>query len=139
MAPRGLAAVLGLLGAVSLVISAFFVVQGAWLVMPFALVEVTALAVAFVVYARRATDGDRLWLDAGSLVVERECAGTVRQQVLPAAWVDVRLPALDAQALTVQCGRESLELGQLATAPRREQVWKELRHALAEQRRVAAG
>jgi uncharacterized membrane protein len=138
MSPQGLAVVLALLAGVSLVIAVFFILQGAWLVLPFTLAEVGVLVAAFVVYARRATDGDRLWFDAGSLVVEREVGGQVTQRQMPAAWVDVRLSTPDARSLTVQCGREALEVGQWTSAARREQVWKEMRLALAERRRVAA-
>jgi uncharacterized membrane protein len=139
MSPRCLACVLGLLAAASLGIGLFFTWNGAWLVLPFALIEVAVLAAAFVVYARRATDGDRLWFDGGSLVVERETSGQVSQRLMQAAWVDVRLDSPQAQALTVQCGREAIEIGQWASAARREQVWKEMRLALAERRRLAAG
>ena len=54
MSPAGLAVAFAALAAVTLTIGVGFAVVGAWLVLPFAGLEVLMLAVAFFVYARRA-------------------------------------------------------------------------------------
>jgi len=54
MSPAGLAVAFAALAAIPLAIGAGFAMIGAWLVLPFAGLEVLALAVAFFVYARRA-------------------------------------------------------------------------------------
>ena len=54
MSPAGLALALAGLAVLTLAIGAGFAVIGAWLVLPFAGLEVLALAVAYFVYARRA-------------------------------------------------------------------------------------
>jgi uncharacterized membrane protein len=54
MSPAGLAMAFAALAAVALTIGVGFAVVGAWLVLPFAGLEVLMLAVAFFVYARRA-------------------------------------------------------------------------------------
>ena len=56
MSPAGFATALALLAAVTVAIGVVFAVLGAWLVLPFAGLEVLALAVAFRMYARRAQD-----------------------------------------------------------------------------------
>ena len=53
ISPAGLLCVYAALGSVSLAIGVGFALQGAWLILPFAGLEVVALAVAFLVYARR--------------------------------------------------------------------------------------
>ena len=53
ISPAGLLCVYAALGSVSLAIGIGFAIQGAWLILPFAGLEVVALAVAFFVYARR--------------------------------------------------------------------------------------
>ena len=53
MTPAGFATVLALLAAVSLTIGVVFAALGAWLVLPFAGLEVLALALADRFYARR--------------------------------------------------------------------------------------
>ena len=54
MSPAGLATAFTALAALTLAIGAGFAVVGAWLVLPFAGLEVLMLAVAFFVHARRA-------------------------------------------------------------------------------------
>lgn len=139
MAPRSLALVLGWLAAVSLGVAAFFWVQRAWLVLPFALVEVSALGIAFIVYARHATDGDRLWLDGLRLVVEREWRGRIEQRVIDATWLDLRRPEPGSRVMALQVGAEVIEIGSLVPAGRRQQVWRELTQALAQRRNAAPG
>jgi len=54
ISPAGLMCVFAALASVSLAIGIGFALAGAWLVLPFAGLEVVALGVAFVVHARRA-------------------------------------------------------------------------------------
>ena len=54
-----------------------FWLQGAWVIMPIAGLELLAVGVAFLVYARHATDGERLILQAGQLLVEQCHAGKI--------------------------------------------------------------
>ena len=57
ISPAGFLGVLASLAAVTLAIGIGFALLGAWLVLPFAGLEVLALGAAFVVYARRFSDG----------------------------------------------------------------------------------
>ena len=54
MSPAGLAAAFGVLALLTLAIGVGFAFIGAWLVLPFAGLEVLILAAAFFAYARRA-------------------------------------------------------------------------------------
>lgn len=54
MSPAGLATAFAVLAALTLAIGAGFAFIGAWLVLPFAGLEVLILAAAFFAYARRA-------------------------------------------------------------------------------------
>ena len=53
MSPAGLAKAFAALAAAVLAISVGFAMAGAWLVLPFAGLEVVALAAAYLVYSRR--------------------------------------------------------------------------------------
>ena len=53
MSPAGLAKVFSALAALVLAIGAGFAMAGAWLVLPFAGLEVALLTAAYVAYARR--------------------------------------------------------------------------------------
>ena len=56
ISPLGLALVFGGLAALTLAIGAAFAALGAWLILPFAGLEVAGLCLAFWVMARRAAD-----------------------------------------------------------------------------------
>src|SRR3954464_10154004 len=60
---------------VSLAIAAFFLLHGATLILPFAWLELGAVGLAFLVFARPPVAGERISLRARGLVVELEPAG----------------------------------------------------------------
>jgi uncharacterized membrane protein len=70
MSPAALAAVFAALAALVLVIGIGFAIAGAWLVLPFAGLEVALLTAAYLAYARHAADYERIELAAGKLTVE---------------------------------------------------------------------
>lgn len=70
ISPAGLLYVFAALSAAVLVIGTGFAIAGAWLILPFAGLEVLGLGVAFVLYARRAADYEKIELAGGRLVVE---------------------------------------------------------------------
>lgn len=70
ISPAGLAWAFASLAIVVLAIGAGFAAAGAWLVLPFAGLEVLALGAAFVLYARHAADYERIGVAPGRVVVE---------------------------------------------------------------------
>ena len=73
--PAQLLGVFAFLSAVSLSVATVFWMYGATYVLPFAFLEVTVLGIAFVAYARHATDGEIARLEQNWLVIEQEIAG----------------------------------------------------------------
>ncbi len=85
MSPRQFAVLFGSLACVSIGFASIFAYSGAWLILMFAVVEVTALAVAFVVYARHAGDYERIIVSPEALIIEFNSGSqVVRQQAHPA-------------------------------------------------------
>ena len=74
---------------VSLGIGAVFWSQGAVLVMPFVGLELVAVGVAFWVFARHASDGERISLEGSRLVVELESGGRLQRAEFNRDWVRV--------------------------------------------------
>ncbi len=89
VSPWQLCATFGVLCVVSLFIAGYFWFMGATLVMPFAVFEVVALGLAFVVYARHAADAECISLDNGRLVIEVEKGGRKECAEFLADWVRV--------------------------------------------------
>lgn len=77
ISPAGLWRVFALMALVVLGIAAGFACFGAWLILPFAGLEMLVLAVAFVLVGRHATDSERIDFAAGRVRVEvRDSART---------------------------------------------------------------
>jgi uncharacterized membrane protein len=91
MSPAGLACVFAALGAFSLAIATGFALLGAWLLLPFAGLEVLALGAAFAWVARHATDRERIELVNGRLVVEVADGATHERFEVDARRVRLRL------------------------------------------------
>ncbi len=82
ISPAGLAGVFVALAFVVMAIGAGFAAAGAWLVLPFAGLEVVLLGAAYVLYARDAADYERIVLEGGQLIVEvAHAASTLRYQM----------------------------------------------------------
>jgi len=108
ISPAGLACVFAALGVAALAIGAGFALAGAWLILPFAGLEVLLLAAAFLLQARHATDYERIELDRGRLAIEVAQAARVARYELDARAVRVES---DGRHIVLRGGREPLELG----------------------------
>lgn len=129
MAPSQLCVAFGLLCVLSLSVATFFWWMGAFLVLPFAALELLALAVAFMVYARHATDGERIHLAAHALVVERESAGRVERHEFARSGLQV-LPARAHGLVELSACGQVLSIGRFLRPEQRRQLAKELRWAM---------
>jgi uncharacterized membrane protein len=94
IAPRGLACVFAALAVAVLGIGIGFAIAGAWLILPFAGLEVLLLGGAFVLQARHAADYERIELSGGKLRVEVGEAERIARYELDArqARVDMQGP-----------------------------------------------
>ena len=109
IAPGALACVFAAIAVAVLGIGIGFAIAGAWLILPFAGLEVVALGTAFVLQARHATDYERIELAAGRLRVEVGEAERVAKYEIDArgARVEMQGPhvVLRGAGETVEIGR----------------------------------
>ena len=115
---------------VSLGIGTFFWLQGAKLVMPFTGLELAVVGVAFVAYARHATDGEKISLQDGRLVVELENAGRLERAEFQREWVRVEPKAGDHSLIEVSARGRSVEVGRYVRPELRPALAREIRMAL---------
>jgi len=91
-----------------LAIGTGFAIAGAWLVLPFAGLEVLLLGGAFVLQARHATDYERVALERGRLKVEVADGRRLARYELDARRVRVDV---DGAQVVLRADRQALELG----------------------------
>jgi uncharacterized membrane protein len=128
--PRQFGALYGSLCCVSLVISIGFWVQGVPLVAPFAALELLVVGVAFLFYARHATDGERVRLMQGQLEIEIESAGARSRIVFFRQWVRVNAPSTPLSLIEVTGQGQTVMLGRHIRPDLREALAKELAGAV---------
>ncbi len=126
--PSQLLAVYASLCVISLGIATYFWVLGATLVMPFAWFELVVVGLALLVYARHASDVERIALKEGRFTVEHQNGGRVERAEFTPDWVRVE-PLEDDRSLIELSGR-----GQVIAVGR--YIRPELRRALADEFRV---
>jgi len=108
----------------------FFWFQGARLILPFAWLELAAVGAAFVVYARHATDGERISLQGAQLVVELENAGRLERAEFRRESVRIEPKAGDWSLIEVFGQGRSVQVGRYLRPELRPALARELRMAL---------
>src|ERR1044072_6084171 len=81
---------------------------GPWLVLPFAGLEVLLFGAAYVMYARRAADYERIELESGRLTVEVGEAQKTWRYEMDARWARV---CVEEQRVVLLGARGQLEVG----------------------------
>jgi uncharacterized membrane protein len=132
ISPRNLLCVLALAMCVSLGIASAFAWLGAWPVLPFAGIEMLALAAAFYVNGRHAADYERIALAKGKLLVEASVGGRLERHEFSPRWLRLaeRRSGQDLRLLLVSRGSE-LEIGRHLDADRRVSLAAHLRGSLS--------
>lgn len=116
--------------AVSLGIGLAFWFQGATLVLPFAWVELVAVGLAFLVYARHASDGERIFLTGPHLVVEFENGGQLERAEFRREWVRVEPRGGDGSLIELSGQGRSIAVGRFVRPELRPVLAREIRMAL---------
>ncbi|MBX3607905.1 MAG: DUF2244 domain-containing protein [Piscinibacter sp.] len=130
MAPRLVLRLYLALSGVCLSIGTMFWWMGATLVMPFAWLEVLALGVALLVYARHAADAEHIRLEGGLLIVECETGGrTERVDFRPGG---VRIGTGPAHGTLIELSGQGrrVVVGRFVRPELRRQLADELRRAV---------
>jgi uncharacterized membrane protein len=135
ISPQALAALLALMAAFAFAVGIAFAFYGAWPILPFAGLEIAALAAAFYLNGRHAADYERIALEEGLLVVEvRDCERVATHRFdLHRVQVDVSERRRDVRVALRSQGSE-LEIGRHLDAPGRERLAAEVRGRLARAR-----
>lgn len=127
--PRQLVFFFLTLCALSFAIAGMFWLQGAPLVLPFAGIEIGAVALTLLAYARHAADRESLVLRPGSLSVECTLGRRTDRVEFAPAWVRVEPRSGDRSLIELSGEGKRVAIGRF--------VRPELRRALAEELRSA--
>ncbi len=128
--PRQLVLIYLSLCVVSLAIGVLFWVKGATLVLPIAWIELVAVGIAFLVYARHASDGETIRLTEGQLVIEQENGGRLSRSEFRREWVRVEPGAADSSLIALSEQGRTVHIGRFVRPELRPLLAREIRMAL---------
>lgn len=131
IAPRQLAWVFAILCAVSLVIALVFAMHGAWIILFFSVIELSAVGAAFLVYARHATDRECVTCDQDCLIVEVTQAGKVSRIKLDVRRVRVDLSDSRRALVGIETSNTRVEVGRFMSEWKRREFANELQRELS--------
>lgn len=114
----------------SLAIGTFFWLLGATYVLAFTCLEIVLVGIAFLVYARHATDGDWVTITQSQVIVETERAGKRLKAQLDPYWVRVGTPTDDKSLIELSEKGRFVYVGRHIRPEQRVIVAQELKQAL---------
>ncbi|MES2318953.1 MAG: DUF2244 domain-containing protein [Pseudomonadota bacterium] len=130
LSPRQAARIYGLLCGVLLAVGVAFTIRGAWLVLPFAMINIGGVIVALLYYARHASDHEHIALSEDCLLVERIDAGQLQQVRLDPYWTRIAVPNRKRPLIELESRGIKVAIGRYISEEAREDVAQELRNAL---------
>lgn len=126
MAPSHMATVFVGLSLVSLIIASAFFWIGASLVLPFTLLEITVLFIAFVYYAVHATDYEKLTLSDSLVQIERKIGFATSQIQMVRSLTRLGNLSLTSELIELRQGQQSVYFGQFIHANLRPMLAKQI-------------
>ncbi|GAB3625781.1 DUF2244 domain-containing protein [Pandoraea terrae] len=120
------------LAAVSLGVACIVAWRGGWMVLPFTGLDLLVVGIAFVIYARHATDYEVIRLSPERLVVEQRSAQRLRQYEFNPRWVRIDIENLPRTRIVLRSAGRSVVIGVHLAQHRREAFARELRRCLAQ-------
>jgi uncharacterized membrane protein len=131
ISPRQLALVYAALCTLSFTVAGYFTLRGAWYILVFAILEMSAVGAAFYLYARHAVDREHIALSDGCLLVELIRKERVKQFRLDPRWTRVESPVSRDELIGLEADGMRVEVGRFLTEWKRREFAQELKRALA--------
>ncbi|MFM8467448.1 MAG: DUF2244 domain-containing protein [Oxalobacteraceae bacterium] len=131
ISPKQLAQAYAALCTASLLVAAYFVMHGAWVVMVFAVLEMCAVAAAFIYFGRHAMDREYISLSAAELRVDLVQAERSLSFYLDPQRTRVAIPEPRQRLIRLEANGERVEVGRYLTERKRQELAHELNRELS--------
>ena len=127
LSPQQMGMAYALMCLFSFAVATGFVLMGMWQVLLFTILEMTAVAAAFLHFARHAADYEHIVLANGQLLVEKVSAGKMSTTQLELYFLRLQMPAHPSDLIHLESKGIAVDIGYFATGPRRRALAQELR------------
>jgi uncharacterized membrane protein len=130
LTPTQLASLMAVAGLLSLSVALAWGFAGVWWVLPFALIEIAGLSLAFFVYSRHAADSDRVIVGEDKVVVELVDGAKRSRFECPSEAVRVAYSRGKKSLIQMRLGSKDWHIGRFVPESQREALAKEIAKAL---------
>lgn len=131
ISPRQLAKAYLALCMASFLVAAYFAMHGIWVVMVFAVLEMTAVAAAFLYFGRHATDREYISLSDAELLVELVQAERSLSFRFDPYRTRIAIPEPRQRLIRLEANGDRVEVGRYLTERKRQEFAHELNRVLA--------
>lgn len=130
LTPGQLALAYAVLCALSLLVGGISAVAGAWLILVFTVLELMAVASAFLHYAVHATDHEQIVLDGDRLIIERFDGSKHHAVQFDVCWTRLMVPRHPEDLIALRQHDVNVEFGRFVGWPARRMLALELNAVL---------
>ncbi|WP_157050481.1 DUF2244 domain-containing protein [Herbaspirillum rhizosphaerae] len=130
IAPHQLGQVFAILCAVSLTVAFIFTLRGAWYILVFSVLELSAVGFAFLIYARHATDREYIALVEDCLLVEFVRAGKTSRFRLDLHKIRIEPAESHRKLVRLESSGIRVDVGRYLTEWKRREFALELRQEI---------
>ncbi|MFZ4114106.1 MAG: DUF2244 domain-containing protein [Polynucleobacter sp.] len=114
----------------SSLIATYFLVQGIWMILPFTIIELTALGIALLIYARHALDYESIAIDGSSVTVEKNIGGKLERHEFNTKWLQLKQEEDGKRLIRIEQSDQELPIGIFVPVDARAQFFKDLRQQI---------
>ena len=114
----------------SSLIATYFLVQGVWMILLFTIIELTALGVALLIYARHALDYESIAINGSVVIVEKNIGGKVERHEFNSKWMQLKQEEYGKRLIRIEQSNQELPIGIFVPVDARPQFYQDLRQQI---------
>ena len=130
LTPRRLSQFYAALICFSLTVGIGFLVVGVWMIMIFTLIELSAVTLGFLIYARHALDFEEIRIEGTQLTIIKFIGYKTQQYQFNTRWTQVAAPAQGSKVFMLTSEKQTIELGQFLRSSQQQKLLAELKPCL---------
>lgn len=130
LTPRRLSQFYAVLISFSLTIGIGFLIAGVWMIIIFTLIEVSAVTLGFLVYARHALDFEEIRIEGTQLTIIKFIGYKTQQYQFNTRWTQLAVSPANAKVFMLTSEKQTIELGQFLRLSQQQKLLAELKPCL---------
>ncbi|QWD34095.1 DUF2244 domain-containing protein [Polynucleobacter paneuropaeus] len=114
----------------SLLVGIGFLIAGVWVIIIFTCIELCALTLGFLIYARHALDFEEIQIDGTVLKITKFIGSKTKEYKFNSRWTQVLLPRDKPKIFVLSSENHNIELGQFVRQDQMPQIISEIKSCL---------